>query len=207
MVPHLAGNAGPLFRLVGAEKGFRRVSAIVQGNECEGLAVAEKANEILRRLGRSSGEFTSPNGRVKPPLHQTDPLPKCAGPWQCSLKLCEKKTRPAWGSGPGNGRNLETFGCYLFFFAFFFAGMFSPSSVWLSLRFAVDGQELWPTKLTPQYVVACGPFVKRNLHFLFVRAKTRAGVLGGRRRADSCLAFREAGPTWKAAARGVVVTS
>jgi hypothetical protein len=69
------------------------------------------------------------------------------------------------------------FGCYLFFFAFFFAGMFSPP-VWISLRFAVDGQELWPTRPTPQYVVAYGPFVKRNLHFLFARAKIRTGILG-----------------------------
>ena len=82
MVPHLAGNAGSVFRLVGAEKGLRRVSAIVQGNECEGLAGCRRS---------------------------------------------EKKTRPAWGSGPGKGRNLEMFGCYLFFLAFFFAGMFSPS--------------------------------------------------------------------------------
>jgi hypothetical protein len=37
----------------------------------------------------------------------------------------ENKAR-FWGSGPGNGRNLEMFGCYLFFFAFFFAGMCSP---------------------------------------------------------------------------------
>jgi hypothetical protein len=76
-----------------------------------------------------------------------------------------------WGSGPGNGRNLETFGCYLFFLAFFFAGMFSASCSGVA-RFAVDGQELWPTRLTPQYVVACRLFVKRNLQILFARAKT-----------------------------------
>jgi len=82
-----------------------------------------------------------------------------------------------------------------------------PFLVWMSLRFALDGEELWPTKLTPQYVVARGPFVKRNLHFLFARAKTRTGLLGRRRWADSCLAFREAGPTWKTAAKGDAVTS
>jgi hypothetical protein len=53
-------------------------------------------------------------------------------PWvsepSLSLKRCEQKIRPAWGSGPGKGRNLEMFGGYLFFLAaFFFAGMIFPS--------------------------------------------------------------------------------
>ncbi len=117
----------------------------------------------------------------------------------------ENKAR-FWGSGPGYGRNLETFGCYLFFLAFFFAGMFSASCLGV-VRIAVDGQELWPPRPTPQYVVACRPFVKRNLQILFARAKTRTGFLRERRRADWCLAFREAGPTWIAAAKGVVVRS
>jgi hypothetical protein len=80
--------------------------------------------------------------------------------------LCETKTRPAFGeAGPGNGRNLETFGCYLFFLAFFFAGMFCASCLGVA-KFAVEGQELWPTRPTPQYVVACAPFVKRNLQII-----------------------------------------
>jgi hypothetical protein len=66
------------------------------------------------------------------------------------------------------------FGCYLFFFAaFFFAGMISPP-VWVSVRFALGGQGLWPTSPTPQYVVAGPAFVKRNLHFSFARPHSRA---------------------------------
>jgi hypothetical protein len=84
--------------------------------------------------------------------------------------------------------------------------MFSASCLGVA-RFAVDGQELWPTRPTPQYVVARGAFVKRNLQILFARAKIRTGFLGRRWRADSCLAIREAGPTWKAAAKSVVVRS
>jgi len=53
------------------------------------------------------------------------------------IELAGEEKRPAWGSGPGKGRNLETIGCYLFFFAaFFFAGMVTPP-VWVSFRFAL----------------------------------------------------------------------
>src|SRR5439155_21855976 len=37
------------------------------------LSRAQKA--VVGQFGSSSGEFTSPCGGIKPPLHQTDPLP------------------------------------------------------------------------------------------------------------------------------------
>ena len=74
--------------------------------------------------------------------------------------------RPAWGSGPEKGRNLDWFGDYLFFLApffFFFAGMISPPvRAWV--RFRVGRHTMRPTSPTPQYLVALLPFVKRNLH-------------------------------------------
>jgi hypothetical protein len=48
-------------------------------------------------IGRYSGEFTSPNGGVKPPLHQIDPVP--SGPYNLQVSLFSGRRAPkGWGS-------------------------------------------------------------------------------------------------------------
>jgi len=37
---------------------------------------------VVGQFGSRSGECTSPRGGIKPPLHQTDPLPRCHQGWR-----------------------------------------------------------------------------------------------------------------------------
>jgi hypothetical protein len=64
---------------------------------------------------------------------------KVCWPLAVLAEVVGEENKARLGSGPGEGRNLEMFGCYLFFFAaFFFAGMISPP-VWVSVRFGLGG--------------------------------------------------------------------
>jgi hypothetical protein len=62
MTPEKAGTAALLI-------GYRK-SAIANGSICDGGRLPIGDSQITMR----SGEFTSPNGGVKPPLHQTETL-------------------------------------------------------------------------------------------------------------------------------------
>ena len=79
------GHARPLhvwFPLLTASKHLGlTVSPFLRRHSCES---AHRSARATRRHGRAegshlSGEFTSPRGGVKPPLHQAAPRPPCVG--------------------------------------------------------------------------------------------------------------------------------